>query len=152
MPRFGLAVFGALPATIIFAISILTIGISVRQLVLISDLDYSGPILETQKGIAALRAIRVRSTQGFMLFLLPLWVIFPIFLGQCLVAFELAGKFDAAWLLANLAVGAVISIGIVASARRWGHLKLFQAINETLAGTEIGRAQKLLADVEAFAS
>ncbi len=141
---------GALPGLIVFALAIFTIVLSVRQLVIISKLDYSGPVVEAQRGIAALRSIRVRSTQLVILLGIPLWLIFPIFLGQTLVGFELVLKMNAAWILGNVAVGFVIAGAIMLGAKVWGKLPFFQSLTEILAGTEISKAQMLLTEVEAF--
>lgn len=143
---------GALPGFVIFALAIFTIVLSVRQLVIISELDYSGPVLEAQRRIAALRSIRVRSTQLVILLGIPLWLIFPIFLGQALVGYELVLKMNAAWILGNALVGAVIALAIYLAAKTWGKLPFFQSLTDILAGTEISKAQKLLAEVEAFSA
>jgi len=125
-------------------------GLGVRQLVIISELDYSGPVLDAQRRIGTLRSIRVRSTKLVILLGIPLWLIFPIFLGQALIGFELVLKMNAAWILANVAVGLGIAGAIMLGAKLWGKLPFFQSLTEILAGTEISKAQKLLAEVEAF--
>ena len=73
------------PALIVFALSIFTINVSVRQLILSSELDYAKPMVETQLILAKLRKLRVRSTQWIFVSAFALWFVFPILLGQMLM-------------------------------------------------------------------
>jgi hypothetical protein len=142
---------GALPALIVLIWSVSTVVLSIWQLNSISLLDYSGPVVETQRRIAALRSLRVRSTQFWMLAGLPLWLVFPLFALQSLGAYEIVQRLDAGWMIGNVVVGIVMAAGLVFAARRMGaHSRFWQKVNDTLAGTDIVRAQAMLAQVERF--
>lgn len=153
-----LAPLMAIPGCLIYALSVFTIVISARQLVAISKLDYSNPIIETQKAIAGLRKLRVRSTQFMLLIALPLWLVFPIFALQSVVGFDIgqrAGdKLFAAvgpWFLANFVFGVVVSAGFILAARKFGETSPFLTkFNDVLAGDEILRAERILSEVRSF--
>jgi len=118
---------------------------------LVSTLDYSKPIIETQRKLAALKSLRVRSTQFSMLIGLPLWTIFPIVACQALFGFEFIRAVNVNWILANLAFGVFVSAGIVLIARKYGEQSpFFQKISGVLAGTEIVQARRFLEEVNSF--
>lgn len=140
-----------LPMGLVYALSVFTIGLSVRQLLLISGLDYSKPVVETQRSVAAIRSLRVRSTQFLLLVGIPLWVIFPLALGQALIGFELVRAVDPGWIVANLVFGVLVSLGLFLAARKFGERSTFwQKVNDIFAGTEVVRAQELLTQVKSF--
>ena len=144
--------FSALPVGMLHALAIVTIGLSVRQLITIASLDYSQPILDTQVKIASIRSLRVRSTQWLMLIGLPLWVLIPIIAGQAIVGVGFIHAIDKGWLVANLVFGVAAAAAIVYAARRLrDRSSVFQKIDDLIAGTAIAKAQRLLADVQGFA-
>jgi hypothetical protein len=143
----------ALPAVLLDALAIFTIWLSIRQIMMVSSLDYSHSVIETQRTIARLRTLRVRSTQFMMLMGLPLWIIFPLVAGQAVIGFDLIKEVSLPWILGNLAFGLVASAAIIFAAKRYGPQSLyFQKVNDIFAGSEIVRAQKLLAEVDRFES
>lgn len=142
----------ALPVGALHALAIFTIGLSIRQLITISSLDYTQPILDTQMKIASIRSLRVRSTQWLMLIGLPLWVLFPIIAGQAIFGVQFIHAIDKSWLIANLAFGVAAAAAIVFAARRLrDRSSVFQQIDDLIAGTAIAKAQRLLAEVQGFA-
>lgn len=144
--------FSALPVGMLHALAIVTIGLSVRQLITIASLDYSQPILDTQVKIASLRSLRVRSTQWLFLIGLPLWVLIPSIAGQAIVGVGFIHEIDKGWLVANLVFGVAAAAAIVYAARRLrDRSSVFQKIDDLIAGTAIAKAQRLLADVQGFA-
>jgi hypothetical protein len=151
LSRVQLAPVGALPALVLFALSVFTIWVDVRQLIVVSELDYGQPVAETQRKIAFLKTLRVRSTQAMLLIGIPLWFVFPLFLIQSVAGYGLVQAIGGKWLLANLAFGALFSAAVIAAARKFGEQSpFFRVINGALAGTEIAKAQKLLAEVKEF--
>lgn len=141
--------WGALPALLIDAWAIFTIWASIRQLVTISGFDYANPILETQRQLAGIRALRVRSTQWMLLLGIPLWMIFPIAAGQALIHYELWRAVSLPWVLANLLFGAVFSGGVVGLARRF-RWPIFEKIEAVFAGTEVEKAREILVELGRF--
>jgi hypothetical protein len=143
--------FGALPSLSLFVLGVFTIWLSVRQLAMISTLDYSGAVVEAQQQIGALKTLRVRSTQFVMLTGLPLWVIFPLVAGQTLIDYNFIYAVNGTWVGANLVFGVILAGGLVLLARKLGQRPGFwQKLNDTLAGTEIQRAERMLVEVERF--
>jgi len=141
----------AIPLALLYALAIFTAGLAVRQFAMISALDYSEPIVETQRKIAALKALRVRSTQFGLLAGLPLWVIFPLIAGQAAFGFEFIRAVSVPWIVGNLVFGVVASAAIVLAARRFGEQsRFFRGINNLLAGAEIGEVQRQLAEIGDF--
>lgn len=141
----------AVPAGLVHVLAIVTIGLSVRQLMMVSNLDYSRPIVEAQAKIAAVRALRVRSTQSMILIGLGLWVVFPMAAGQALFGLNFVHSVNALWVMANLAFGLLTGTAFVIVAKRFkGRSAFLASIDNLMAGTEIARAQKLLVEAEAF--
>ena len=141
--------WGALPAVLIDACAIFTIWSSIRQLITISGFDYANPILETQRQLAGLRSLRVRSTQWMLLLGIPLWIIFPIVAGQALIGYELWRSVSLPWGLGNLLFGVVFSGTAVVLARRF-RWPVFEKIEAVLAGTEIAKAREILDELGRF--
>ena len=143
---------GASPGGLIFAMAVITISLSIRQLALVGGLDYAGAIIESQRRLARLKALRVRTTQAMFLAGLPLWMVFPIFALQSVSRFEVYRAFDGGWIVANLIFGVVVAGGLVIAARKAGDRESWlRKLNDLLAGTEIRRAEDLLAEVSVFA-
>jgi len=138
---------GAVPAVLVDACAIFTIWASIRQLITISGFDYANPILETQRQLAGLRSLRVRSTQWMLLLGIPLWIVFPIVVGQALIGYELWRSVSLPWVLGNLGFGGVVSGAAILAARRWPILRKVEAV---FAGTEVARAQAMLEELERF--
>lgn len=143
---------GAIPGALILALAVFTVAISIRQLAIIGGLDYSGAVIDSQQRLARLKALRVRSTQAIFLAGVPLWMVFPIFLLQSVGRYEVFRAFDSGWLIADLAFGLAVALGLIVAARRAGDRATWlRKLNDLLAGTEIRRAEDLLAEVSEFA-
>jgi len=144
---------GAIPAVLLDLLGIFQLGLAIRQIAMVSQLDYSGSVLSTQAQLARLKALRVRSTQFAFLVALPLWMVFPIVAGQAVIGFEFYRAVNGPWLVGNLVFGAVASLGLVLAARRFGDRSgFFRFVGNVFAGTEILRAQRELSELDAFSA
>jgi hypothetical protein len=137
----------ALPALTVFGLAILYINLSIRQLIVISELDYADPILETQARLARLRKLRVRSVQGAFIGALPLWVVFPVLLLQMLAGPELLFAVPQAWFWANVVFGLAMVpvVDWILKKSRYA-----RSLQDTLAGREIVEAEAFLQEVAGF--
>jgi hypothetical protein len=139
----------AIPALLVYALSIASIGGSIWVLVQGSNLDYALPIAETQKRLARIRAFNVRSTRAVMLLGIPLWVVFPILLIQTILGYSWLATFDLTYLIVNILFGIAVSLGTVVAAKRAPQSsKLFRTIDDAFAGNAVAAAE---ADLALFA-
>lgn len=142
---------GGIPVVLMHLMGLVTAGVSIRQIVLALGHDVSGSVLEFQKRVAAIRSLRVRSTQSMFLMGLALWVVFPVFAGQALLGFDLYRSVNLGWVVGNLAVGvAVAGVLILAAHRTQGRSRFFTWVEEVFAGGDVVRAKHMLAEVAAF--
>ena len=128
-------------------ITIFIINMSVRQLILAADLDYAKPIVDTQIQFAKLRKLRLQATQGSLFCLLPLWFLFPIWMGQWVIGVKFIFALNGAWILANIVVGGALAYGayrLVVTSR------YAQSLQNALAGKDILEAEKFVAEMKAF--
>lgn len=145
------APIGIAPAMMLFGLCLFTVIVNIRQLILISDVNYANPVVKTQKTLSKVRSLRVRSTQAVLLACLPTWFLFPLFLLQSVVGYEVLLKFNFSWLAANVGVGVLLSAGLFLLARRFGKTsRFFRLVEEAFAGTAVKRAEESLEELEAF--
>ena len=146
--------FGAVPGIIVFALGMFNVILSIRQLHLISTMDFSEPVVATQRKIATLRSWRVRSTQFLIMVGFGLWMVFPLFILQALGGYEaikIIGAANTNWLIGNFAIGVILPVAVILAARKFGaQSKFFRAIDNVFAGDQIVAAEKLLAEVDGF--
>lgn len=135
------------PALIVFALSIFTINVSVRQLILSSELDYAKPMVETQLVLAKLRKLRVRSTQLIFISVFALWFIFPILLGQMIVGAKFMLAINPTWIAANIIFG-LLMVPVI----NWIMLKskYSKSIQDELAGKDVREAEEFVNQIREF--
>lgn len=137
----------ALPAAIVFALGIFSINLSIRQFILSSELDYAKPIVETQSHLANLRKLRVRSMQWIFISALPLWLIFPILLGQMVIGSKFLLALDLAWVIGNTLFGLVLIPPINWFLKK---SKYARSIQDEFAGKDIVEAEAFLKEIQEF--
>ncbi len=137
----------AIPALIVYALCILTINVSVRQLILSSDLDYSKPMVETQLILAKLRKLRVRSTQWIFVSAFVLWFVFPILLGQMLISPKFMLAMNPAWIVGNIIFG-LFMVPVI----NWILMKskYSKSIQDELAGKDVREAEEFMSQLREF--
>ncbi len=137
----------AIPALIVFALCIFTINVSVRQLILSSELDYAKPMVETQLILAKLRKLRVRSTQWIFVSAFVLWFVFPILLGQMLISPKFMLAMNPAWIVGNIIFGLLMVPAI-----NWIMMKsrYSKSIQDELAGKDVREAEEFMSQLREF--
>ena len=137
----------AIPGLIVFALCIFTINVSVRQLILSSEIDYAKPMVETQLVLAKLRKLRVRSTQLIFINVFALWFIFPILLGQMIVGAKFMLAMNPTWITVNIIFGLamvpVINWIMVKS-------KYARSIQDEFAGRDVREAEDFVKEIKEF--
>ncbi|MBX3117925.1 MAG: hypothetical protein KF784_02595 [Fimbriimonadaceae bacterium] len=136
-----------LPAIAVFAFAIYLIHVSVRQLILSSELDFSKAVTETQTQLTKLRKLRLQATQWTFILALPLWFVFPILLGQMLIGAELIFALHPAWLFGNVVFGLAMIPPIYWVMKK---SKYAQFLQDTIVGKEVAEAEGFLREIEAF--
>ncbi len=137
----------AIPALIVFALCIFTINVSVRQLILSSELDYAKPMVETQLILAKLRKLRVRSTQWIFVSAFVLWFVFPILIGQMLLGAQFMLAMNPAWIVANVIFGLAM-VPVI----NWMMMKSKYAtsIQNEFAGKDVREAEEFMNQIREF--
>ncbi|OJU63739.1 MAG: hypothetical protein BGO01_07680 [Armatimonadetes bacterium 55-13] len=140
----------AIPIVTVWVLGIATIALSVLQIFYVSRVDISGPILSAQRDISRIRRLRVRSSQFFILLGLPLWVVFPLALGQAIIDWNFIYAVNGAWIGGNAVFGIVLAIALLGLCRKYRDRPLAQRISDILAGSELVRTERLLTDIAEF--
>ncbi len=142
------APLGAGASLVIFIFGIVMVSFSARQLAISSQISLDSPIVESQNRLAELRMLRLRSTQWAFLVGLPLWFVFPMFLFQALVKYEVALQFSGAWVVVNIIVGIVAFLILMQVARKTqGKSKFLNALEASATGSPLIEARAFLADL-----
>jgi hypothetical protein len=141
----------ALPALILLLLSAFVVVVSVAQLRLLARLDYAQSLTATQRALASVRIIRVRSTQLMLLLGLPLWICGPLVLGQWVIGYNFPFAVDRTWLLANIGFG-IVAVGafVVVAKRLRGRSPFWRNVSELAAGEDIDQANRLLGELRQF--
>lgn len=96
----------------------------IRQIVAISQADYSAPIVAIQKRLESLRVERIRTTTWTLLLAPLVWTPFLIVTLKALFDVDVYATFGALWLAANVLLGLlVIAVGVWISRRFAGRMK-----------------------------
>jgi hypothetical protein len=137
----------AIPAAVLGALAIVQIHLGVRHLIVASGLDLGRPILETQEKLAELRKLRVRVTQWIFAAALPVWVVFPLLLGQAVFGVEFVFKVSPAWIVANVLFGLAMVPVIDWAMKR---SQFATSLQDGLAGRELLAAGAFLREIRSF--
>ena len=136
----------ALPALAVHGLAIYILGQAIRQLILLSQVDYAQPIAQTQTLIGRLRSMRLKTIKSTLHVGIVVWFAFPILLLQTLAGPSVIARIDPPWLVCNILFGFAMMGGAVAFARKIGDSHpLAQKLNDALSGTQIKRAEQELA-------
>lgn len=137
----------ALPALVLFVLAVWHLNLAIRQLLLVGGLDYSKPVVEAQVTLAKLRKLRFQATRWTFLCALPVWVAFPILLGQWAINVKLIFAISPAWIIGNVLFGLAMAPVI-----NWMMVKsqYAQSLQDTIAGKDILEAEEFLSQIEEF--
>ncbi len=143
-----------LPALVLHAFVIFQVAFSGYQFAQLRKLDFSEPILASQKKLAILRRLRIRVTMWTLILSPLLWVPLLIILLKGLLGINAYETLDTPWLLANVVFGlAFIPVMILASkyfAPRWRGSAVVQGLMDNIAGHELRDMNAFLASLEKF--
>jgi hypothetical protein len=153
--RFWFTHLGVVHA-MIYGISLHAYGVMLiifagRDLELIHRLDYSAPVLELQKQIAALRQWHVRAALWFGITGCLIWI--PLILAIAYSAgadIWLRNSSVVGWLVVSGLVPAALLIGVVLWSRRPGKVKLARILEESSVGRTVNHAQALIDEIAQF--
>ena len=148
------AVRFAVPILALHIAAIVKLSATVRQLVLIAGIDYAAPVVEIQRRLAALRALRIRITRWALLLAPLLWTPMVIAAAYVLVGVDLYRGFGLLWVGLNLAFGlAVIALALWIARRHAGWLgrsRLLQRLADDIAGRSLLAAAGHLDQIARF--
>lgn len=121
---------------------------AVRQLQLLSQLDFAGPLLQTQRALAQLRRWRTWVAPRLGVALWVLWVAVADGLWRTLTGMTLPRS----WLLINVRVGVLGAIGTWLGYRRLQRRQhpWLECIDNAHAGAGVIRAQSMLDEIARF--
>ncbi len=138
---------------VLHAYAVLTIIVSVMQLLLMARIDLAGPVLTIQQRLVQLRALRIRLNLLLTLPWWPLWVVALVVGVQRWMGVDLYAA-ATGWFYATLAVGIVALVATVAIARRLAARALRMGrpapMADDLAGHSLRRAIVGLEDLASF--
>jgi len=150
-------------ALLIDACAIAWIGSTVRQLLVIRGLDYSGPVVAVQKELEKLRIARIRSAKWTFIAGCMLWAPFLIVLLRGTIGLDayslpaLIGSRNEhflAWILMNILLGIGLALLVMWGSRRYVHCfedsPFLKRLMDDLAGRSLTRALRSLESIDQF--
>lgn len=145
----------AVPILVLHVAAIGKLSATIRQLVRIARIDYAAPVVEIQRQLAALRALRIRTTMGVLLLAPLLWTPLAIVAARVLLGLDLYRGAGPVWIGCNLAFGAaVIPLALWIARRHAGWLRssrFLQRLADDIAGRSLLAATGHLDEIERFA-
>ena len=133
------------------AYGVMLIIFAARDLELIRRLDYSAPVLELQKQIAALRKWHVLSALWFGITGCFIWIPFILALAYSAGAdIWLRNPGVVGWLVVSGVVPVALLVGVVLWSRRPGMAKLAKNLENESVGRSVTRAQALVDEIAQF--
>ena len=146
----------ALPATALQLAAILTLGYAARQLVSLHQIDYSGPVLSIQRGLAEFRVVRARWNRALMFSAQLLWTLLIVVVPHGLFGFDIYRAFGLPWVAANLVFGLAVVGAAVWVSRRFPAASrssaLLRWLGDDLTGRRVAEASAFLDDIAGFAN
>jgi len=143
-----------LPAAVLHLFVIALLGSGIYQLVAISNLDFSAPVLAIQKRLEWLRYQRLRATMLVLLASPLLWIPMLIVAMKGLLGLDAYAILPTDWLIGNVVFGlAVIPVAIWIARRfadRLGRFPLVQRLLRDLAGYNLNAAAGFLSKLARF--
>ncbi|MDQ2839876.1 MAG: hypothetical protein M3Y72_02310 [Acidobacteriota bacterium] len=150
VPRF------ALPAAALDLYAIGFLIALIRQMILVSRIEYGQPITAIQRQLEAVRLLRIRTTQWAVLAGTVVWAPFLIVMSKAFFGLDMFRVFGAPWVTANLLFGlALIPLAIWTSRKfgdRFTRSPFIQKFMRDLAGNNLNAAITFLASLSEFAN
>jgi hypothetical protein len=135
----------------VHAYGIMFIVFAARDLFLISQLDYTAPVVALQKRVAQLRAWHTRAAFWFAVVGCLIWIPVLLILFYKLGADVWMRKPGViSWFFISGLVPLAIFVGVVMWSRRPGREKFAQSLEKNSAGRSVNRAQAVLDEIARF--
>jgi hypothetical protein len=133
----------------VYAIAML--AATIRQIVALRQIDYSGPVTAIQKQLEMLRVLRIRITQKALLGGTVVWAPFLIVTARAFVGVDIVNSL---WLWANVAFGlCLIPLALWLSksfGERMGRHPFIQRVMNDLAGRNLNAASEFISKLSGF--
>ncbi len=143
--------WGAVPALAHYALSIATISLAVRRLVITSELKWDSPVSEAAFHVAKLEKLTIRTTGAAFVAGLILWIVFPVFIAQLLFGYEVAFIVPASYWILNMLFGLGVAVGAILFLRKQpAASKLRRGVEGFMLGTALARARDELQRADEF--
>jgi hypothetical protein len=143
-----------IPALVLDAFVVFQVAFSGYQFTTLREIDFSAPILVSQKKLATLRRQRIQVTMWTLTLSPLLWVPLLIVILKGLLGLNVYELFDTTWLLTNMLFGlAVIPLMIWVSRRlalRWKGSALVKQLLDSVAGHELTEMNSFLENLKDF--
>ncbi|MCU0703414.1 MAG: hypothetical protein MUF18_05495 [Fimbriiglobus sp.] len=145
----------AIPGGVLYALAVLSIGLTVWQFTKLHSLDYTAPVVNVQIRLAELRRFRLRVALG-VLFTSPLiWALGVIVIAKS-VGVDLFAAVGWPWVMANFGFGVVFLIAAVILARTLGDRfrgsGWLARLADNLTGRSLARATAQVREAAEFAA
>lgn len=145
-----------LPALVLHLAAIALTAACVRQIVLISGIDYSEPLISIQTRVERLNIERIRMTQWTFISAPLLWTPLLIVSLKALLGLDAWAVLDPTWLFANVLFG-IVFLGVMLwaarhAASRFPHSPRLQRLADDLSDRSLLVARKSLDDAAKFAN
>jgi len=136
------------------AVDVYAIGMlaaTIRQIVALRQIDYSGPVTAIQKQLAMLRVLRIRITQRALLGGTVVWAPFLIVAARAFLGLDMV---NGLWFWSNVAFGVcLIPLALWLSktfGERMGRFPFIQRVMNDLAGRNLNAASEFIAKLSGF--
>ena len=143
-----------LPALLLHVCAIASLGVRVRQLLMLGQVDYAGPIVHAQRALTSLRRSRIRAAKWTMLIAPLLWVPLLIVGIEALSGIDPYRFLDTRWIAANLLFGAALIPLMLWISHRYGdrlaRSPFLQRLADDLAGRSLDEANTFLGQIARF--
>jgi hypothetical protein len=140
-----------LSATALDVFAIAMMAATIRQIVALRRIDYSGPVTAIQKQLEMLRILRIRITQRAVLGGTVVWAPFVIVGARAFLGLNIV---NAPWLWANVAFGlCLIPFALWLSkafGERMGRFPFIQRVMNDLTGRNLNAATELISKLSGF--
>lgn len=98
------------PGLLLMIGAIVLVGVSIRRIMQIRAIDFSGAIVAIQKQLEAIRIAEIRATKWTLLVAPLAWTPFLIVMFQGLFGVDVYAVFPRAWLAGNVLFGLVVIV------------------------------------------
>lgn len=144
----------AVPFLVLQIAAFAKLAATIRQITMITGIDYAAPVVAIQRQLEALRRLRVRTTLWVLLLAPLLWTPMAIVAAHVLLRVDLYRGFGPMWIGFNLGFGvAVIVVALWIARSRAGWLRgshVLQHLADDIAGRSLIMATGHLDEIARF--